>query len=258
MQKSPPAGKFVWLGLVGLLLMGLLAGLGLALRPSTPAPFMTLRQPFSRPLPLRDRLATLIPGASKSAWMWRLENTVFGQRKPITICAEIISLSPSAGPGLVSSLALGPPIYSEPKGLQVWLLQKGDIQTARQQLKQTPGVDFLNRPRIGTADGVEASVFVGQSMPLNGVKNDVGLKLDCFPRVRDHSTDLFAVIQLSEALTNPTDGTVQLPPAQSVSIQTNLDLAARVQIPKGSGVLLLTRSSDDQNHKTFGILIDPP
>jgi len=43
-----------------------------------------------------------------------------------------------------------------------------------------------------------------------------------------------------------------------VSIQTNLDTALRLQIPKGSGFFLLDRSAQDSGRKTIGVIIDPP
>ena len=43
-----------------------------------------------------------------------------------------------------------------------------------------------------------------------------------------------------------------------VSIQTNLDTALRVRIPKGSGIFLFDRSARDSDRKPLGIILDPP
>jgi len=134
--------------------------------------------------------------------VWHLENLIFGKRKPVNIYGDLFDFSTQAGASVVSSLSLGAPIYSEPNGFQVWFLGSEDLKAVRQRLKQRPGVDFLNHPRVSTADAVEASLFAGISILLNGVTNEVGLNMSWFPRVRSHSTDLFAMITLSEALTN--------------------------------------------------------
>jgi hypothetical protein len=62
----------------------------------------------------------------------------------------------------------------------------------------------------------------------------------------------------SDALTNPAVTAAAPRPAALVSIRTNLDIAARLQIPKGSGVLLLKRAPGEANHRVSGVIIDPP
>jgi hypothetical protein len=257
MRRFFALGKFGRLSL-GALLLALVVCLPLLLRPSTPPSFLTLRRPFSKPLPLRDRVESLIPGASLPAWVWHLENVIFGKRKPVNIYGDLFDFSTQAGAGVVSSLSLGAPIYSEPNGFQVWFLGSEDLKAVRQRLKQRPEVDFLNHPRVSTADGVEASVFIGNSISLNGVTNEVGVKMNWFPRVHSHSLDLFAMITLSEALTNQADVSASGLEDRIVSIHTNLDIAARLQIPKGRGVFLVKDSPGEASQRTFGVIIDSP
>jgi len=101
-------------------------------------------------------------------------------------------------------------------------------------------------------------MFVGESIVLNGSTNDVGLKAAFFPRVRKESTDLFAVISFSELVTNQPDVPYGFKAGSVVSIRTNLDFAARLQVPKGSGFLLLDGNSVGAARKRFGALIEPP
>jgi hypothetical protein len=258
MRRLLALGKFRRLGLAAALLTCLVVTAALLVRPSTPPPVLALHEPFSKPLPLRDRLAGWIPGASTSAWGWRLGNALFGQRKSVNIYGEVVALSARSAEDLLSSLALGKPVFAEPDGLQVWFLRGGDIQAVRQRLKQTPGIDSLGHPRMMTADGVEVSLEVGTSVVLKGATNDVGLKMVCFPRVHSHSTDLFTVLVLSEAVTNQTAPTPMTLPDSVDSIRTNLDIEARLQIPKGSGALLVKAPPDDARHRTFALIIDPP
>ena len=247
-----------WFVLIACLLMGIVVALVFFSRQSKPPPFFVLQHPFSRPLPLRDRLVQWIPATSSWSWVPHLEDIVLGRRKPINVFADIIALQNSDGQILPSSLALGKPSFTATNGLQVWLLGDRELRSLRDCLKRTPGTDFLNRPRISTADGVEASMFVGESISLNGSTNEVGLKAAFFPRVRSDSTDLFAVISLSELVTNQTGGPNALMATSAVSIQTNMHIAARVQVPKGSGLLLLDGNPVGAARKRFGALIEPP
>ncbi|HWH71348.1 MAG TPA: hypothetical protein VNT26_18330, partial [Candidatus Sulfotelmatobacter sp.] len=43
-----------------------------------------------------------------------------------------------------------------------------------------------------------------------------------------------------------------------IAIQTNLDTALRLQIPKGSGFFLLNTNAPDAGHQRIGILLEPP
>ena len=227
-------------------------------RQPNPPPFLVLHRPFSRPLPLRDRILQWIPAASSWSWVPRLEDIVLGRRKPVNVYADIMALQDSTVGSVHSSLALGRPSFSDTNGLQVWFLGGRELRSVRDTLKRTPGADFLSHPRISTADGCECSMFVGESIVLNGSTNDVGLKAAFFPRVRKESTDLFAVISFSELVTNQPDVPYGFKAGSVVSIRTNLDFAARLQVPKGSGFLLLDGNSVGAARKRFGALIEPP
>jgi hypothetical protein len=95
---------------------------------------------------------------------------------------------------------------------------------------------------------------------MNGVKHDLWVKIDTFPRVRRNTTDLFATLTVldSQTTTNPVTlaegASAQLP---IVSTQTNLDAALRLQVPKNSGVLLIDGAPRGLHQKRFGILIEP-
>jgi hypothetical protein len=257
MKGLSAAGSFRLLVSIACLLICMAVAFVFSRQPKPP-PFLVLHQPFSRPLPLRDRLVQWIPAASSWSWVPHLEDVLLGRRKPINVYADIIALPNSAGGTLPSSLALGKPSFSATNGLQVWLLGDREVRSLRDCLKRTRGSDSLNHPRISTADGVEASIFVGESILLNGLTNEVGLKAAFFARVRSDSTDLFAVISFSELVTNQTRVPNALTATSVVSVQTNMDIAARLQVPKGKGILLLDGNSVGAARKRFGALIEPP
>jgi len=206
---------------------------------------------------LRDRLERRIPGTPLWARAWRLEEAVFGQRKRVNLYAEVVSLADSSR-ATPSSLALGPPSFSDTNDLQGWLIGTDQLKELREHLKHTSGEDPPLHPRISTADGVECQLFQGQSISLSGSTKQVGCTFHCCARVHPDSTDLMACITLSELVTNQTVAPGGSSPLVSISIQTNLDTALRLQIPKGRVIFLLHQSSPDSNCKSIGVIIDPP
>ena len=206
------------------------------------------------PVALRDRLGRWIPQTRSWAWVWRVEETVVGQRKPVNVYAEVVSLA-DPSPATLSSVALGPASFSHTNGLQVWLLGADELKALRARLKQTPETEPSFRPRMSTADGIECQMFQGQSIALGGSTNQVGLTLGCCARVHPDHTDLTACIALSELVTNDAAGLGGSAPL--ISIQTNLDTALRLQIPKGRGVFLFDQSARESGRKSIGVIIDP-
>ena len=240
--------------LLVLLLTCVAIGIFVSLRSPMPAPFIVLHQPIHMPVALRDRFNRWIPQTRSWAWVWRVEDAVFGQRKPVNVYAEVVSLADSS-PATLSSLALGPASFSHPNGLEVWLLGAEQLKALRDHLKQPPGTDPPLRPGLSTADGVECWLFQGQSIVLGGLTNQVGCTLGCCVRVHPDYTDLTACITFSELTTNQAPAPVGS--ARLISIQTNLDTALRLQIPRGSGAFLVDRSADNSSPKPVGVIIDP-
>jgi hypothetical protein len=255
MKRFAQLSTFPWRLLVLLLLACAAVGVVVSLRPPRPAPFIVLRQPYHMPVPLRDRLTRWIPATPHWTWAWRLEEAMFGKRKAVNLSAEVMSLADLSGPA-ISSLSLGAASFAHTNGLQVWLLRADELKALREHLKPAPETDRPLRPRISTADGVECQLFQGQSVSLSGPPSQVGLSLGCCARVHADYTDLMACITLSELVTN--EAVVPGGSSPLVSIQTNLDIALRLCIPKGSGFFLFDRSARDSGRKTIGVIIDPP
>jgi len=254
MQRFGHARSVPWRYFALLLLVLVAVGVFVSLRTPRPAPFIVLRQPVHMPVALRDRLAQWIPQTRNWAWAWRVEDTLFGQRKPVNVYAEVVSLA-EPSPATLSSLALGPASFSHTNGLQVWLLGADQLKTLRARLKQTPETEPSFRPRMSTADGIECQMFQGQSITLGGSTNQVGLTLGCCARVHPDHTDLTACIALSEIVTN--DAAIPGGSSPFVSIRTNLDTALRLQVPRGSGFFLFDRGAGDSSRKPIGVIIDP-
>ena len=226
------------------------------LRPAPPAPFVVLHGPFHFPMSFRDWVDRRIPPKLSWRWAWNMEQRLFGSRKPVLIQADVVSFSNSP-PTLLTNSTLGPPNFSDTYGLGVWLLSSNQVRALRQYLWQTPGVAMLSRPRISTAEGIQASLSVNSS-------GAGGIECSCCARFRRNSSDLLTHITVSELLMkdNPaidTDGygpNGYTPPTITV-LQTNLDTALRVQVPKGNGIFFLDQSHHEPPRKNIGVLIDP-
>jgi len=256
MKRFAQSSPFHWsLLLLPLLLACVAIGVLVSLRSPKLAPFIVLHQPFQMPVPLRDRLTRWIPATPSWAWAWRIKEAVFfGHRKPVNVYAEVASLADSSRSTL-ASLSLGPASFSNTNGLQVWLLGADQLKALREHLKQTRGTDPPLRPRISTADGMACQLFQGESILLSGSTNQVGLSLGCCARVHPDYTDLMVGITLSELVTNEAVAPGGSSPL--LSIQTNLDTALRLQIPRGSGIYLIDQSARESSRKPTGVIIDP-
>jgi hypothetical protein len=247
-------------GLSRCCVLALLGGLGVAAalvalsqRPA-PAPVRLLVAPYQFPLPFRERVDRWIPPKPSWAWARHLEDLVFGRRKPVIISAQVVSLA-DISPAALSGLSLGSPTFTATNGLQVWLLDAAALKLTRQRLDKEPGFALVARPTISAADGSECLVSTGQTVPING-STSVGLSLRCLARLHSSLIDLTTAITYSELVDNDAAvaGSNAPPP---LTIQTNLDAALRLRIPKGRGVVVLDPGSADSRHKHIGVLIDP-
>ncbi len=190
-----------------------------------------------------------------------MEQHVLGARKPVNIQADIVSFG-APPPTVLSNLALGSPNFSDTNGLRVWLLRSNQLTVLRGNLKQNPGASFLSSPRVRTAEGFDATLFVGQSFGAGKPAKQVGLEFSCCARFRRNASDLLTRITFSELVTNENDGSAGYgrygyAPPFTFAIQTNFDAAFRLQLPKGNGLFLLDQSSHEPSRKNFGVLIDP-
>ncbi len=251
MQLSGPYRKWLWPALGVTLLCGIV--LGLLFRPSKPVPFTVLHQPVKRPVSLRDYFDRWIPSTKTWAWAWRVEQTVFGKRKPVNISAQVVEV-----PKQLSNLVSAPPSFAATNGLQAWLLNSDSCKQLREHFKESPVVAVLFQPRIRAADGIEARLVQASSIMLNGTNKAVGLSFNCFARVRHDFTDLTMCLTYSEPKTNATSRAGSSADPNLVWVQTNFDLAVRLQLPKGSGFFLLDKANPGRSGNRFGLLVDPP
>jgi len=236
-----------------ILLLLVFAGMGLfvVLRPSPPA-VEVLPLPNGWPAPKPSMLArwrTVVPG-----WFWRLRGSLRGPRKVIRLDAAIIGFRDLPEPSL-AGLWMGAPQFADANGHQVWIVSESKLSRLRNRLERAPANDMVAFARVDTAEGLQTQLFTGGTVYVQGTQLNVGFTVDFLPRVRRDSIDLTTVIALKEALTNRVVASPGLPETNVVSIRTNLIVAARFQIPKGSGVFLLNESDGVMHGKRIGVMI---
>jgi len=256
MGKASGAGRrFAWMGIGLCLALLTIVVVAIALRNPKPPQCLVLQRPYSKPLLARDQILAHVPGAIWASWLPRIEAMLFGQRKPVSMEMEVVSAPAEIAAPWVSKLSPPQPELVGARDLRVWFLPDADLKAARRQFEASPGVDVVNHAGISSADGIECSLFTGQTMAWASVTNEVGLRIDCFTRVHEHSFDLTTDAIFTEAFTNHVAASGNELVGDKLVICTNFDLAVRLQVPRGSGVLLLQSSPSGTHHHVVGLFL---
>ena len=174
-------------------------------------------------------------------WVSRAEHAIFGERKQVGVSADILQLSGPALTNLEATLKLPAPIYAT-NGLKVWFLPAGPLKEIGGKSAPGNGIEILTRPRVMTADGIAASMFMGQSVPTKAGMTRVGFGMECAARVHDASTELLTEIVQSEL--------------RDTVVQTNLAVNARLNVPNGKGIFLVQQPTGAATNG-WGVVIHP-
>ena len=244
--------------LVGPLLGCLAVGLVLVLRPAPPAlpgaRVLALPQPYQMPRQRVSLFDRCIPAKPAWAWLWRLKQAIVGQPKQVNLNASIIEF-PNAPEAILARLAPSQVSFLGTNGVRVWVLEERELNAVRRQITQTPGSEVLYAPRVATADEIIASMFSGQTLTLNSGVRTVGLDIALLARVRGDTTDLTAIFTLSQTVTNPPGISSALAGAGLVSVETNLDVGVRLQIPNRGGAFLLKDNPSATSPRSIGVVL---
>ena len=231
----------------------LVLAIAITIRPHQPPlpPIVVLPPSYAAPPQHIPIFARLVPPTKTWAWLWHLKGALFGKVRPVEIRTDIVTvldLEPLglANPDVQSPMAPGSP------GLKVWMLEKDKLTALRHKLQQTNVAELVNSPRVTTGDAMDASIFVGTTLVLGSATNELGVRISFRPRIHEDVTDLTTFVTYLTARTNQT-GTVA--ESGAISIQTNLDVKARFQIPNGKGVFLLQSSRDSNSPSPIGVVI---
>jgi hypothetical protein len=218
-------------------------------------PVVIMNQPYviaPAKVPLLDRV---MPASKTWAPLWQLRYVIFGRNKSVNIEGTIIDLTGSK-PLSVIDLLPERPEFEGSNGLRVWRLNEVELKGVRNRLKEAPEDHILASPRIITGDGTQAGLFSGQPIRMDGKVQQVGCSMNLLPRIRGSTTDLSAIVVYSEAVTNQTSLSLDVPSPGSVSIQTNFSFGGRFQLPKESvGILVLYSAPGSSKQKEIGLLL---
>jgi hypothetical protein len=245
------------------LIIALVVAILVVIRPAppiAPAPVVVMPQPYSMPLQRISLFNKWVPRTASWAWLWRLKEQLIGRPKAIALTTTFVDFTGS-GTAYLTKFSLPKPQFINNTGLAVWLLNDTELTRLQELLKQHPGADLkrypgtdiVASPRITTADGMQARLFSGTTIPINGLQASVGQSVDLLARVRRETTDLTIIINSSEAITNQPDAS--LGTTNTLSVQTNLAIAARIQIPNAMGAFLLDTDPSSTRHQRTGVIL---
>jgi hypothetical protein len=191
-------------------------------------------------LPFQERTPSKLEVAVDRGWSW-IRYHLFGFGRSVLLSATFLNLR---NPSDLSDLHLAQPQFSD-NGLQVWILESDAIRRLRQRLQELTSAQVVAQPRIQTASGIQGTLFVGQSVPVQGTNQEVGLTVKCLPRIRRDRIDLTSTLLFTELRPNRPD-----------SVWTNLALRSKIQLRKGSGAFLLNTNRTATNVQATGILFE--
>ena len=227
------------------------------LRPARPAPLApVIVLPLSYRIP-PQKVSLFDYWVSRQAgwaWLWRLSEMFRGRPKVCDLRVTVVDFT-GAGESFLAQHPLPLPAFTNAAGLRVWLLNDAELGALNRHLRQKQGPEVLCAAGIITADGRQARVTSGSTLLVGGFPAPVGLSIDLLPRVRRNTCDVTAIITLTEAITNQPGALAGSPAEGATGIQTNLAVAARMQIPMASGAFLLDGPPPAASHKRMGVLL---
>lgn len=108
---------------------------------------------------------------------------------------------------------------------------------------------------VSVSAGTQARIAMTDRVPIGGRSEDVGIQLDLWPSHHGRMIDLTSFVVLTEVVTNPAGPSI-LGATSAVVIRTNAAFGARVRLPAGSSLFLLSGQTNEHG-KTLGIVISP-
>jgi hypothetical protein len=139
-------------------------------------------------------------------------------------------------------LGMGAAMATNETGTQIWILSPPELDDLRQRLKTAPEIDVVNAPSLTVADGMPASIFVGQAFPQTSAS--VGVTMDVIPKIASHEFQ-FAINAL---YTEPNE-------SPTMPIRTNFAAAFRVRLLNAGGVLISSPASRDLNGTNYWLIL---
>jgi hypothetical protein len=180
---------------------------------------------------------------------------LFRTRQSVLLQGTLMEIEERAAAQLMDKVLLQPPLLAT-NGTQIWILNDSDLLALGKSLREISTNDIISSPRIQTGSGSPGSIFVGNTLLIQGVPTSVGIGIDLLPRVHHDHVDLTTMLKMTEAIT------ISLPTSSlsgsasnTLCVKTNLALAGRFQIPTRTGVFLLKEDRTATDQKRFGFIL---
>jgi hypothetical protein len=185
-------------------------------------------------------------------WLWRLRSALLPANPTIDIETKLVRLSNSGQSLLVEALEGRTPLANS-NGVHAWVLSEQDfLDMFGSRLWQKH--DYSVRiSRMTTGPGVLANQSMTTMVPIDDAQVSVG---DSFTQAvlnRGKSVELTGSYISWEAVTNTSTGLSGQ--KETISLRTNLTLAANLLLPPGQGVFLLDTNRANTESSGTGLFI---
>jgi len=208
----------------------------------------------SRPGPQKSRLAFLgrwtQPVKQK---LLPLREALFGRRRVVVVDATVFELNPGV-PFLAFTVLSG---QTNARGERVMVVRPDP--NFREALIQESGARVISGPRITTAEDVQGQIGMMEKQPVGFATNvsmrDVGWWIDVETSVRRGSVALTTFFTGNEVV--PANSALAAGHFNvGTVLRTNIALGARVTVPFGAGVILLSGATNRKG-QIVGALLSP-
>ena len=169
----------------------------------------------------------------------------FRYRPQINIDSSLMAVSAAAS----EATDLGNPTATNTAGLRAWVLSPNDLQRFQRGLKTNPDAAVVSRPRISTANGIQAQLSVGQSAPAGGKSIPVGLTIEIMPKVANGSLKLLVRFVSTEKAASPR--------GDSAFIRTNLAVSCQALLPNGGALVVDGGSATPASGTNYWLIVSP-
>jgi hypothetical protein len=182
-------------------------------------------------------------------WFWRLKQAVVGVPRRIDIDSIILEVEDDE----VATGSWPPLQFVSTNDLRAWVLGQEDLRAMRKELPARAGSQIVSRPRMSTAHGVQGILSTSENRVVEGQPVRANMMVDLAPHIGRDSTVLTTILSVSEATASPLSqpNTTVLSNAPFLN---RLEVALRLTIPHGSGVMILGPSYGEPARRLAVIL----
>ncbi len=196
------------------------------------------------PLPVPDRWIPMTWG-----WLWHLRYAVLGKPTVVDVETRLIRFREMRTPQLQELLNGSEPFVSS-NGVRAWIIPETEIKSLGLRLELPDSKHRIGGMNLGL--GVLATMSMTVPMPIQGSKIFAGDTVTYAVCKHGDSVELTGTFISTEMVTNDDLAPV---PREVISLHTNLNLAARMQVLRGQSVFLYDTNRAHAQNSGVGLLI---